>query len=130
MLSTHTSNRDGAILAGVTDIAASIQYDGACPFICGIPLQWQFKDEACGVLARHSSRNYEEVHTSSRGVWEIAVPGDALQTPAWIPGHVALLGRPRHAADRRTHRRRAGTLELIIEIVILLTAVAMSGTHA
>jgi hypothetical protein len=63
---------------GVTDIAASIQDDGACPFISGIRLQWQFKDEACGVLARHNSRNYEEVRTSSRGVWEIALPGDAL----------------------------------------------------
>jgi hypothetical protein len=58
---------------GVTDIAASIQDDGAGPFICGIRLQRQFKDEACGVLARHSSRNYEEVRTSSSGVW-----GDAL----------------------------------------------------
>jgi hypothetical protein len=53
---------------GVTDIAASIQDDGARPFISGIRFQWQFKDEACGVLARHSSRNYEGVHTSSRGV--------------------------------------------------------------
>jgi hypothetical protein len=34
------------------------------------------KDEACGVLARHSSRN-NEVRMSSRGVWEIALPGDA-----------------------------------------------------
>jgi hypothetical protein len=39
---------------GVTDIAASMPDDGACPFICGIRLQWQFKDEACGVLTRHS----------------------------------------------------------------------------
>jgi hypothetical protein len=31
---------------GVTDIAATIQDDGACPFISGIRLQWQFKDEA------------------------------------------------------------------------------------
>ncbi len=28
---------------GVTDVAASIQDDGACPFICGIRLQRQFK---------------------------------------------------------------------------------------
>jgi hypothetical protein len=62
---------------GVTDIAASIRDDGAYPFICGIHLQWQFKDEACGVLARHGSRN-----TCSRGVLEIALPGDALSTPA------------------------------------------------
>jgi hypothetical protein len=43
---------------GVTDIAASIQHDGACLFISGIRFQWQFKDEACGVPARHSSRNH------------------------------------------------------------------------
>jgi hypothetical protein len=71
---------------GVTDIAASIQDDGARPFIFGIRFQWQFKDEACGVLARHSSRNYEGVHTSSRGVWEIALPGDALSTPGMNAG--------------------------------------------
>jgi hypothetical protein len=53
---------------GVTDIAASIQDDGAGPFICGIRLHRQFTDEACGVLARQSSRNYEEVRTSSSGV--------------------------------------------------------------
>jgi hypothetical protein len=71
---------------GVTDIAASIQDDGAGPFISGIRLHWQFKDEACGVLARHSSRNYEEVRTSSSGAWEIALPGDALQTPGMNAG--------------------------------------------
>jgi hypothetical protein len=63
---------------GVTDIATSIQDDGACLFICGIRLQWQFKNEACGVPARHSSR------TTRRHVFKgrvgIAVPGDALQT--------------------------------------------------
>jgi hypothetical protein len=71
---------------GVTDIAARIQDDGARPFISGIRFQWQFKDEACGVLARHSSRNYEAVHTSSRGVWEIALAGDALPTPGMNAG--------------------------------------------
>jgi hypothetical protein len=48
---------------GVTDIAASIQDDGACAFISRIRLQWQFKDEACGALARHSSRDCEGVRT-------------------------------------------------------------------
>jgi hypothetical protein len=65
------------------------QDDGACPFISGIRLQWQFKDQACGVLARHSSRNYEEVRMSSRGVWDIALAGDALSTPGINAGHVA-----------------------------------------
>jgi hypothetical protein len=59
---------------------------GAGPFISGIRLHWQFKDEACDVLARHSSRNYEEVRTSSSGVWEIALPGDALQIPGMNAG--------------------------------------------
>jgi hypothetical protein len=40
----------------------------------------------CGVLARHSSRNHEEVRASSSGVWEIALPGDALQIPGMNAG--------------------------------------------
>jgi hypothetical protein len=76
---------------GVTDIAASIRDDGAVSFVCGIRLHWQFKDEACGVLARHSSRNYEEVRTSSSGVWEIALPGDALPTPGMNAGAARFL---------------------------------------
>jgi hypothetical protein len=51
-----------------------------------IRLQWQFKDEARGVLARHSPRNYEEDRTSSRGVREIVLPGDALSTPGMNAG--------------------------------------------
>jgi hypothetical protein len=94
---------------GVTDIAASIQDDGAGPFICGIRLHWQFKDEACGVLARHSSRNYEEVRASSSGVWEIALPGDALQNPGMnARARRALWSQaltPRHAHSGLRYRR-------------------------
>jgi hypothetical protein len=90
---------------GVTDIAASIQDDGARPFISGIRFQWQFKDEAGGVLARHSSRNYEGVHTSSRGVWEIALPGDALPTPGMNAGARRAFRSRRDAAVKISQRR-------------------------
>jgi hypothetical protein len=78
MLSTLPSNRNGAILCQARRYryCGSIRDDGAYPCICGIHRQWQFKDEACGALARHGSRN-----TSSSGVLEIALPGDALSIP-------------------------------------------------
>jgi hypothetical protein len=71
---------------GGTDIAASMQHDGACPFICGIRLRWQFKDEAGGALARHSSRNYEEVRTPSRGVWKSPLRAMRSKTPGMNAG--------------------------------------------
>jgi hypothetical protein len=71
---------------GGTDIAASMQDDGAYPFICGIRLRWQFKDEAGGVLARHRSRNYEEVRTPSRGVWKSPLRAMRSKTPGMNAG--------------------------------------------
>jgi hypothetical protein len=83
-----------------------IQDDGAGPFISGTRLQWQFKDEACGVLARHSSRNYEEARASSSGVWEIAFPGDALRTPGMNAGARRAFWSP--AGPRLGERRDTG----------------------
>ncbi len=65
----------------VTGIAASIQDDGAWACICGICLQWQFKDEACGVLARHSSRKLRGGSHVFKGRVGIAIAADALANP-------------------------------------------------
>jgi hypothetical protein len=67
------------------------QDDGAYPVHLRDNGNSRMKPAVCSV--RHSSRNHEEVRTSSKGVWEIGLAGDALQTPGANAGGVALLDR-------------------------------------
>jgi hypothetical protein len=70
---------------GITDIAASILDDGACPFICAIRAQWQFKDEACGVLARHvqeTTKRFAPLQGVFKGCVGSRPCGSALDPPA------------------------------------------------